>query len=45
MIRGSFRLGLALKTPLGRNRVVRLGLFWVVFRFKLVESCSLINQA
>jgi len=26
-----FRLGLALKTPLGINKVVRLGLFWVVF--------------
>jgi len=25
--RGSFRLGLALITPLGRNKVVRLGLF------------------
>ena len=31
-IRGSFRLGLALKTPLGKNKkVVKLGLFWVVF--------------
>jgi len=29
--RGSFRLGLALKTPIGRNKVVRLGFFWVVF--------------
>jgi len=26
-IRGSFRSGLALKTPLGRNKVVRLGLY------------------
>jgi len=31
MNRGSFRLGLALKTPIGRNKVVRLGLFWIVF--------------
>ena len=45
MNRGSFRLGLALKTPLGRNNVIRLGLFWVVLRFKVVESCSSINQA
>jgi len=31
-------LGLSLKkTPLGRNKVVILELFWVVFRFKLVE--------
>jgi len=29
--KGSFRLGLAVKTQLGRNKVVRLGLFWVVF--------------
>jgi len=29
--RGSFSLGLALKTPLGRNKVVRLGLFCIVF--------------
>ena len=38
-------LGLSLKTPPGRNKVVTLGLFWIVFGFKLVESCSSINQA
>ena len=30
MNRSSFSLGLALKTPLGRNMVVRLELFWIV---------------
>ena len=29
--RGSFSLGLALKTPLERNKVVRLCLFWFLF--------------
>ena len=42
---GRIEVGLALKTPLGRNKVVRLGLFWVVFGFTLVESCLSINQA
>ena len=43
--RSSFSLGLALKAPFERNKVVRLGLFWVVFGFKLMESCSSINLA
>ena len=29
--RSSFSLALTLKTLLGRNKVVRLGLFWIVF--------------
>ena len=29
--RGRFSLSLALKTPLERNNVDRLGLFWIVF--------------
>jgi len=29
--RVSLSLGLALKTPLGRNKVVRLALFWIIF--------------
>jgi len=37
--RGSFRLGLALKTPLGRNKVIKLGLFWIVF---WIEACGII---
>ena len=37
-IRGSFRLGLAHKTPLGRNKVVRLGLFWVVL---WIQACGI----
>jgi len=37
--RESFRLGLALKTPLGRNKVVRLGLFWIqALGFHLLQS-------
>ena len=41
---GRFSLGLALKKLLGRNKVVRLGLFWVVFRFKHVNF-KFINQS
>jgi len=37
MNRGSFSLGLALKTPLGRNKVVRLGLFWILFWIQELE--------
>jgi len=31
IIKGSFSLGLALKTLLRRNKVGKLGLFWIVF--------------
>ena len=35
--RGRFSLDLSLKTPLGRNKVVRLGLFWIVFRIQALR--------
>ena len=41
--RVSFRLGLALKTPLGRNKAVRLGYFGLYFGFKRLDFI-LFNQ-